>query len=610
MALNTNVIPRAILFGNPTKAAPAVSPNGQFISYLAPFNNVLNIWVRSFNGGDERPLTSDVDRGIHEYRWVGTRIVYLQDCDGDENWRLFVAELGSNEAKPQTPKGSQALIVGTSARCPDELVITLNSDNPEAADAYRVNLRNGTLDLVEKNKGGMTEFLVDPHLRVLGAVESTTSGAQRLLIRSSENDEWASIVEWDYEDGLTSSAVAITEHGGSAFLRDSRGSNTSRLVRIDRVTGAITVVAADEVYDVSDVELNPATFGPQMVSFVREKEEWTELDSSLTADLSVLRAFQNGVFRVLSRDAADVTWIVAFMSDVSAPRYCAFSRVTKAITFLFDEHPALANYELAPMQAVSFAAADGVTLHGYLTLPIGQEPKNLPMVVNIHGGPWSRNSWGFRPDVQWLANRGYICLQVNFRGSTGYGKAFVNAGDREWGGKMLDDVVSAVTWAINCGYADPRRVAAYGFSSGGYLALAGAAKCSDIFCCAVSVCGPSNLITLIESIPPQWVPLRAMLERRIGHPVNDFDLLQSHSPLFAVDQIRVPILLIHGGQDPRVKESESAQIVEAMRSRGLTCEYHVFADEGHGFAHPENNLKFAAETEKFLGAYLRGHVES
>ena len=456
----------------------------------------------------------------------------------------------------------------------------------------------------------MTEFLVDPHLQVLGAVESTTSGSQRLLIRPSESDEWAGIVEWDYEDGLTSSAVAITEHGGSAFLRDSRGSNTSRLVRVDRATGATTVVAADEVYDVSEAELNPATFEPQMVSFVREKEEWIELDSSLTADLSVLRAFQNGVFRVLSRDAADVTWIVAFMSDVSAPRYCAFSRVTKAITFLFDEHPALANYELAPMQAVSFAVADGLTLHGYLTLPIGQEPKNLPMVVNIHGGPWSRNSWGFRPDVQWLANRGYICLQVNFRGSTGYGKAFVNAGDREWGGKMLDDVVSAVTWAINCGYADPRRVAAYGFSSGGYLALAGAAKCSDTFCCAVSVCGPSNLITLIESIPPQWVPLRAMLERRIGHPVNDFDLLQSHSPLFAVDQIRVPILLIHGGQDPRVKESESAQIVEAMRSRGLTCEYHVFADEGHGFAHPENNLKFVAETEKFLGAYLRGHVES
>jgi dipeptidyl aminopeptidase/acylaminoacyl peptidase len=286
--------------------------------------------------------------------------------------------------------------------------------------------------------------------------------------------------------------------------------------------------------------------------------------------------------------------------------FYAYDRSSGTSQFLFEHQPALSGYQLAAMEPFSFQARDGLTIHGYLTFPPGAERSQLPAVLNVHGGPWARDRWGFGPEAQWLANRGYLCIQVNFRGSTGYGKAFINAGDREWGAAMQDDLSDAVAYVIGLGWADPARVAIYGGSYGGYAALAGAAFTPGLYACAVDIVGPSNLITLIETIPPYWAPLIAQFHNRVGNPETDRDFLWSRSPLSAADRITVPLLIAQGANDPRVKQAESEQIVAALEKAGIDHEYMLFPDEGHGFAKPENRLRFYGAAEQFLARHLGG----
>ncbi|HWF81200.1 MAG TPA: S9 family peptidase, partial [Streptosporangiaceae bacterium] len=341
----------------------------------------------------------------------------------------------------------------------------------------------------------------------------------------------------------------------------------------------------------------------------KDRSDYLVPDEAAAGDVAAVRALHPGDPVFVSGDDADTTWLVGFTNDAGPVHYYIYDRATKTGTFLFEHQPLLSNYTLSSMEPFSFQARDGLTVHGYATFPPDGERSGLPVVLNVHGGPWARDVWGYNATAQWLANRGYLCLQVNFRGSTGYGKSFVNAGDREWGGKMQDDLTDAVAFAVASGWADPARIAIFGGSYGGYAALAGAVFTPDLYCCAVDIVGPSNLKTLIETIPPYWAPMLSQFHRRVGDPAVDEEFLWSRSPLSRAEAIKIPLLIAQGANDPRVKQAESEQIVGALRAADIPVEYMLFPDEGHGFAKPENRMIFFAEAERFLARYLGGRAE-
>jgi dipeptidyl aminopeptidase/acylaminoacyl peptidase len=604
------LIPRTVLFGNPEKAAPFIAPDGKRMSYLAPLNNVLNIWVGTPGQNDFRPITKDTDRGITRYFWSedNRHILYLQDAGGNENWRLFSVDVDSGVTRDLTPfENVQTQILDHDKKFPNDLLLAMNRDNPELHDVYHLDLRSGDLRLIEKNPGNVVGWVIDTEMNVKGAMGATPKGGFDLLIKQKD-ESWKKIIEWDEEDSLTSSPVVVCQDG-SMYLADSRGANAARLVKLDVNTGRIEVIVEDREYDVSDFLINPDTHEIEGVCMVKDRDEWIILDESIREDLDIIRGLHRGDFFLLNRDHDDQTWMIGFTVDNGPVPYYAYNRKTKMAEFLFSNRPDLDHYELAQMEPISFQSRDGLMIHGYLTLPAGAPRSNLPLVLNVHGGPWHRDTWGYNAEAQWLANRGYACLQVNFRGSTGYGKKFLNAGDREWGGKMHDDLVDAVQWITQEKMADPTRIAIYGGSYGGYASLVGATFTPDLFRCAISIVGPSNLITFIKTIPPYWATFLAVMHKRLGNPDTDKDFLISRSPLNKVDQIRIPMLIAQGANDPRVKQAESEQIVEAMQSRGIPHEYLLFPDEGHGFVKPQNRLKFYAAAEKFLATHLGGRYE-
>ncbi|MDP9070880.1 MAG: S9 family peptidase [Actinomycetota bacterium] len=611
MTTTNELIPREVLFGNPERLLPRLSPDGRRLAYVAPVDGVLNVWVGTVGSDGFRPVTDDRDRGVRLYFWAhdGRHLLYLQDRGGDENWRLHGVDLETGAVRDLTPfDGVQAQVVEVSKHHPDRILVGLNKDNPELHDVYQLDLRSGDLEKVADNPG-LVDWVVDVDLRVRCGVAPTPDGGLAVMVRDTEGDEWRVLLAVGQEDAMTTQPVGFTADGSALYLISSKDANAGRLVRLDLAGGEPDVVAEDATYDVAAVIAHPDSRHIQMVGFQRERLQWQVLDPALADDAAAMADLHPGDLNVVGRDDADRVWLLAFTADDGPVSYYSFDRQSKEATFLFDHQPALSRYTLAPMEPFSYTARDGLTVHGYLTFPPGVERRRLPTVLNVHGGPWARDVWGFNPEAQWLANRGYLCVQVNFRGSTGYGKDFVNAGDREWGAKMHDDLVDAVAWVVDQGYADRERVAISGGSYGGYAALVGAAFTPDVFCCAVDIVGPSSIKTFIESIPPYWAPLVAVLHTRVGHPETEEDLLWSRSPLSRVGDIKIPLLIAQGANDPRVKQAESEQIVAALRAKGIEHEYLLFEDEGHGFAKPENRLRFFAAAERFLARHLGGRFE-
>jgi dipeptidyl aminopeptidase/acylaminoacyl peptidase len=605
------LIPREVIFGNPERADAKISPDGARMAYLAPDEGVLNVWVGEVGGDDYHPVTRDRDRGVRIYFWAhdGKHLLYLQDVAGDENWRLHKVHLASGAVEDLTPfENVQVQIAAHDKRRPDELLLAMNKEDERLHDIYSLDLSSGRLEMVAKNPGSVMGWVADADHRVRAALAATAAGGTELLVRDDPEADWRSLLTWSPEDSLTSAPYGFTLDGESLYLVDSRDCNTARLVRMGITTGEIDVLAEDPEYDVSGAIVHPDTKEVQMVAFTRARTDWVALDPAVETDLKEIAKLNPGDFELVSRTHGDDVWVVAYTEDNHPVSYYTYDRKEKHAEFLFYSRPVLAQYTLAHMEPISFEARDGLTVHGYLTLPPGARGA-IPMVLNVHGGPWHRDEWGYDPESQWFANRGYACLQVNFRGSTGYGKQFLNAGNREWGGKMHDDLVDAVRFAIEQGYADPERIAIYGGSYGGYAALVGATFTPDIFCCAVDIVGPSNLITFIETIPPYWSTYLEMLHERVGEPERDGDFLKSRSPLYRVEDIRIPMLIAQGANDPRVKQSESEQIVDVMREKGIEHEYMLFENEGHGFAKPENRLKFYAAAERFLARQLGGRYE-
>jgi dipeptidyl aminopeptidase/acylaminoacyl peptidase len=610
------LIPRKVLFGNPQRTQPRISPDGQRLAYIAPLDGVLNVWVgpvgSDAGGGAFEPVTRDTDRGIRLYFWAedGRHLVYLQDKGGNEDWQLYAVDLATKVTRDLTPfENVQARPLEKNKHFPDELLVELNRRDPQLHDVHRLNLATGDLKLVAENPGNVAGWVADVDMQVRAALSAYPDGGFGLLVRKTEEDDWHELLRWGPEDSLNSGPVGFSEDGARMFLKDSREANAARLVRLDLLTEEVEILAEDPDYDVSGVLVHPDTREVQAAAFTRARTEWIVLDEAVREDFAAIAKLHPGDFAVVSRDRADENWLVVFTADDGPASYYAYDRDEKQGTHLFDDRSDLKEYTLAPMEPVSFEARDGLKIYGYLTVPPALGRENLPMVLNVHGGPWARDLWGYDPEAQWLANRGYACLQVNYRGSTGYGKRLLNAGNREWGAKMHDDLVAAVGWAVEEGIADPERVAIYGGSYGGYAALVGATFTPDLFRCAVDIVGPSNLITLIKSIPPYWKPLIAVFHERVGNPETEEEFLESRSPLFRVDQIKVPMLIAQGANDPRVKQAESEQIVAAMEEKGIDHEYILFPDEGHGFAKPENRLKFYAAAERFLAKHLGGRSQ-
>jgi dipeptidyl aminopeptidase/acylaminoacyl peptidase len=611
------LIPLTVLFGNPERVSPRISPDGSQLAWIAPKDGVLNVWVAPVSpdtGVDwaaARVLTDDTDRGIRQFAWAhdGRHLLYLQDIGGDENWRLHDVDLPTMQRRDLTPfDGVQTQIIGLERNRPNEVLLGLNKTNPQLHDVYRLDLTTGELTK-EIDNPGYIGWEADADLQVRAALAPQPDGSYGLMVRESADSDWRELVRIPPGDAETTHAVCFSADGGSLLLASSMDAQTSRLVRMNVTTGATEVLAEDPEADLGGVKVHPQSREPQIVATVKARMEYRVLDDSVADDLAAIRALHPGDPTFQGTDDSDRTWLVGFTNDSGPVPYFAYDRHTRSAQFLFDHQPELSRYELAAMEPFSYPARDGLTIHGYATFPLGQGRAALPTVLLVHGGPWGRDTWGYDPHAQWFANRGYLCVQVNFRGSAGYGKAFLDAGDREWGAKMQDDLTDAVAYAVGQGWADPAKVAIFGGSYGGYAALAGAAFTPDVYRCAVDIVGPSNLITLIQTIPPYWAPMISLFHRRVGNPDVDADFLWSRSPLSRAEQIRIPMLIAQGANDPRVKQAESEQIVAALKKAGIEYDYMLFADEGHGFAKPDNRLKFYAAAEKFLARHLGGRSD-
>ncbi|MCB1022192.1 MAG: S9 family peptidase [Acidobacteria bacterium] len=607
----STLIPRSVLFGNPERTSPSLSPDGSKLAWIAPEEGVLNVWVRTIGGDDERVVTHDRTTGIRMYFWSedSLRILYLQDRDGDENYHLYAVDLTSGESRDLTPfENATVSDIITDQNHPGEVLVAVNDRDPQLFDLHRVQLDTGESSREAENPGAFIGWLTDNAFQVRGAQAATPEGGFLLLVSQEPAGEMEPFLEWGPEDN--GGALGFTPDDKGLYIEDSLESDTTELYEIDLATRAKRTLARNAQVDVGPVMRHPTKRHVQAVGFALHRLEWSILDEDVRPDFEKLAAVEDGELNIVSRDKADRTWLVAYTRDTGPVRYYAWDREKAEATFLFTNRPALEGLPLAEMQPLTVRSRDGLDLVCYLTTPPGVEAKNLPLVLNVHGGPWARDEWGYDPEAQWLANRGYATLQVNFRGSTGFGKTFLNAGNREWAGRMHDDLLDAVAWAVEQGVADPKRVAIYGGSYGGYAALVGAAFTPDVFTCAVDIVGPSNICTLIESIPPYWAPLMHQFRVRVGDIEKERDFLEARSPLFKADSIRIPLLIVQGANDPRVKQAESDQIVAALRGKGKEVDYLLYPDEGHGFSRPENRMAFYAGAEQFLARYLGGRVEA
>ena len=621
MGREPELIPRKTLFGNPERTDVRISHDGTRISYLAPVDGVMNVWVAPVDAiQDARPVTQDTDRGIRLYFWTYNPgyIMYVQDRAGDENWHVYAVDVESGETMDLTPfEGVHAMPEPPSDRFPDEVVIGINNREPQHHDLHRVNILTGESQLIVTNDIGAAGFVIDRDLNPRLAHVVPPQGGSHLLALS-DSGEWEQSMTIGPEDDLTTFPLYFDAEGRTLYMFDSRNRDTSALVAVDPETGDAREVAADPRADVAGTMIHPVTRHPQAVAFEYDRVEWNILDDSIATDIERITDDRKGQFSVTSCSMDESKWIIEYERDNGPSTYYLYTRETGDLDYLLSDRPDLEGFELASMHSAIVRSRDGLDIIVYYTLPVGstgatvdRPAESLPTALLVHGGPWGRDSWGYDAEHQLLANRGYAVISVNFRGSTGFGKQFVNAGNMEWAGAMHDDLIDVVEWAVEQGIADRDRIAIMGGSYGGYATLVGLTFTPEVFACGVDIVGPSNLNTLLESVPPYWEPMIAMFRTRVGDSSTEEGrrFLAERSPLSRVDRIVRPLLIGQGANDPRVKQAESDQIVNAMKERGIPVTYVLYPDEGHGFARPENNLSFMAVAEAFLARCLGGRFE-
>jgi len=610
-------IPRALLFGYPERDNVQLSPDGSMLSWIAEHGGTQNVFVAPVGALHQaRVVTAETARPIRSYFWAYTshHLVYRQDAGGNEDTHFYRVELATGQITDLTPyPRANARLEMMDPRSPTKLLVRLNDRDPRAHDVYALDLLTGERTLVVKNDHGFVAFASDNDLEVRLAAKKLADGTLQLLV--PDGAAWRPFQTVPFEDAETTRTLHFAPGNRQVYLRDTRERDTAALIALDLATGQRQVLAEDPRADVLDVLSHPTTGAVQAVAFEYDRVRWRALDPEIAPDLAALAKLDGGEASVVSRATDDRTWLVLSRSEQHPRRYYLWDRPTRRARFLFSGHPELDRQPLRKMWPVEIQSRDGLTMVSYLTLPAAADPDGdgksdapVPLVLLVHGGPWARDSWGPIPQHQHLANRGYAVLAVNYRGSTGFGKRFQNAASLQWGRKMHDDLIDAVDWAVRTGITRKDQVCILGASYGGYAALAGLTLTPDVFRCAIDVVGPSNLLTLQASLPPHWSPLVATMRTRIGDPTTPEGraLLTAASPLTHVGNIKRPLLIGHGANDPRVKQAESEQIVAAMKQRGLPVTYVLFPDEGHGFRREENRTAFWAVAEAFLARHLGG----
>lgn len=619
-AAETELISREALFGNPERAAVQISPDGKYLSWVAPVDGVMNVWVAPADDpAKAKAVTDDKARGIRQYFWSyrPDTLLYLRDTGGDEDFHLYSVDLASGDKRDLSdfPK-TRAMVSGVSHLHPESILVGMNDRDAQWHDLYSVDLASGKRTLVEKNTQSFAGYLTDADYKVRMAFKPRPDGGQDLMAPDGKGG-WKKVDDIPFEDSLTTSPANYTTDGKTLYYLDSRGRNTAALFAVDAASGEKKLVLEDARADVGDTLSDPKTGVVQAVAVDYLKEEWKPIDSAIDADLKKLQAIGPGEISVNARTLDDKTWIVAYSAAEAPVVYYRYPRGGEPVK-LFSARPALDGKPLVAMWPQEIKSRDGQTLVSYLSLPKsadanndGKADKPVPMVLLVHGGPWGRDGYGYSSMAQWLANRGYAVLAVNYRGSTGFGKSFISAGDREWAGKMHDDLIDATDWAVKQNVTTKDQVAIMGGSYGGYATLVGMTFTPDAFKCGVDIVGPSNLNTLLSTIPPYWASFFEQFAKRVGDPrtPDGKKLLADRSPLTHVDKISKPLLIGQGANDPRVKQDESDQIVKAMKAKNIPVTYVLFPDEGHGFARPENSKAFNAVAEGFLSKCLGGRAE-
>ncbi|HEX9774636.1 MAG TPA: S9 family peptidase [Actinomycetota bacterium] len=610
------LIPLRHFFDNPERAGVQISPDGSRLSYLAPEEGRLNVWVRSIEEDDAVCVTHDHTRGIPGYLWSrdGKRILYVQDQGGNENYHLYAADVANPEADAVdlTPfENVRVGLVDNPRATPTKLLIAMNRRNPQAFDVHRIDIESGDLEPVAENPGDIVGWQTDAAGRVRGALAQTPAGGWQLRVRDDEDSPWRVLADFSNEDDCA--PYGFTPDGTGLWIGTAKDAEFHRLLRIDAATGETSLVDEHPAADLVAAVISDKTKDLVGTAYVQDEVIFHGLEQSWQQTWDRLKSVHAGDPSITGMDEDERNVIVTYDDDRDPGATYAFDRATGKATFLWRSRPWLDPEHLAPMQPVSFPARGGLTLHAYLTTPVGVEPANLPMVLLVHGGPWSRDAWGYDPEAQFLANRGYAVLQVNYRGSTGYGKSFKEAAVHEWAGAMHHDLIDAVGWAVERGTADPAKVAIYGGSYGGYATLVGLTFTPETFACGITYCGPSSLLTLVSSFPEYWKPILAgTFFKHVGNPENEAEAqdMRARSPLFKIDAIKAPLMVAQGANDVRVTKQESDQVVEALRAKGIDVEYICKDDEGHGFANPENKMEFYGAMERFLARHLGGRTES
>jgi dipeptidyl aminopeptidase/acylaminoacyl peptidase len=607
----TDFIPRKILFGNPDRIAVKVSPDGKYISYVAPLEGVLNIFVAPVNNlSKAEAVTFDKGRGIRSYDWLvsSEELIYGQDTDGDENTILYHVNLTEKNVTQITKKGVLSKLVKVSKKHPDEVLFVQNERNKSYFDIVKFNSKTKSQDLIYENNE-YAGFILDEDLGMRFSSKNLPNGD--IQIDEYLDGKMSPFKTIKFDDMETSGPYSLNAAGDKLFMLDSSGADKAKLYSIDLQTKQSSLIGGNDKADISGVILHPETMEVQAYSYEYDITKIDVVDSAIKEDIDYLTKLSTGDLNIVSRSLDDKVWIVGYDNDDKPFSYYKYDKDAKQAEFLFTHNAELAKYKLNKMHPLIIKARDGLEMVSYLTLPAGIEldgafkasqPK--PMVLYVHGGPVARDSFGYNPVHQWLSNRGYAVLSVNYRASSGFGKEFIRKGDGEWSGKMHNDLLDAVSWAINNGITEKDKVAIFGGSYGGYATLVGLTMTPDIFACGVDIVGPSNLKTLYDSIPPYWEPYIMALRRRFGLSLEtkdlDLNLLARVSPITYVDHIKKPILIAQGANDPRVKQAESEQIVEKMKEKKIPYTYLLYKNEGHGFARPENKASFYANAEEFL----------
>jgi len=611
----TMPIPRRVLFADPERSIVRISPDGRRVAFLAAVDGILNVWVGPIDDlAAARPLTRVTDRNLGPWLvWLhnNRHVVYFRERGGDENWQAHRVDVETGASIALTPgPGVKSYLHQQSHHFPDELLIAHNERDKRFFDIFRVNVVTGHGTLLQANNG-FVGFFTDPQFRVRFAVKSTADGGWDYLERR-ENGDWHSFAKISMADALTTNPIEFSDDGKELYWLDSRGRDTAAAVAQDLATGATRVLAADAKADMVDLLLEPSTYRPIAGSCVHARRNWRVIDGAYAADFANLTQLCDGDVTYLGLSDDRQQALAYFERDRGSGRYFHYDRAAKKGRFLFAARPALDELPFVPLEPVVVRARDGLDLVCYLSRPRDAEPgKPLPMVLCVHGGPWARDNWGFSSTHQWLADRGYAALSVNYRGSTGFGKAFVNAGNLEWARRMHDDLIDAVDWAIGAGIADEKRIGIFGASYGGYATLVGLTFTPEKFACGVDLFGISNLVTFVRAIPDYWKPWQTLWKVRMGDYTTEAGqkFLQERSPLNHVGRIVRPLLIGQGANDVRVRPAESEQIVAAMQARGIPVTYVYYSDEGHGFRRPENRSAFMAVAEMFLARHLGGRFE-